>query len=266
MPHTGITFEQLAAIFDPDPSARPSAGAWIRALRMQSSTAAVRTTSLPPVFPGTVSEGANDPADAQRRRSTRTAAAVGGTLAVIAGLAVAAALSDNSAGDRQLAANDRATTTSRTAGATQSASASASASATPAASPSLSPSLSVGPAVASQSLLLVDMQPETTELLQGTWTVGSVKYPQSIACRDCESGRSAVYRPAGRYRRFKATLDTDARDAAARGWAGEDARASAAALKALADAAVHNRPLPDDAAAMARRHAERIGQWAASLA
>jgi hypothetical protein len=57
-----------------------------------------------------------------------------------------------------------------------------------------------------------------------------------------------------------------ARDDATCGWAGEEARASAAALKALADAAVHNRSLPADAVAAARRHAERIGQWAASLA
>jgi len=53
------------------------------------------------------------------------------------------------------------------------------------------------------------MQPQTTEFLQGTWTVGGVTYRDSIACEDCGTGPSAVYHTAGRYRRLVGTLVTD---------------------------------------------------------
>jgi len=55
---------------------------------------------------------------------------------------------------------------------------------------------------------LVDIQPETTDLLQGVWRIDGTTYKQSVGCRDCQSGEYASYRLEGRYQRFVGTLAT----------------------------------------------------------
>ncbi|WP_433222493.1 FHA domain-containing protein [Dactylosporangium sp. CS-047395] len=55
-----------------------------------------------------------------------------------------------------------------------------------------------------------------------------------------------------------------ARDEAVRGWAAEAARADAAALKSLADAAAHGRALSADAVTRAQHAADRLARWAAT--
>ncbi|GAB2591855.1 hypothetical protein GCM10027168_26260 [Streptomyces capparidis] len=56
-----------------------------------------------------------------------------------------------------------------------------------------------------------------------------------------------------------------ARDDATQEWADEGIRSAAAALKTLADQAVHGRPLPPDAVARAKAWAERLTEWVQRL-
>ncbi|MEV6923742.1 FHA domain-containing protein [Dactylosporangium sp. NPDC051485] len=77
------------------------------------------------------------------------------------------------------------------------------------------------------------------------------------------AARQARGLPAGR------SLDDDrfclallARDHATRGWADDDVRAAAAALKALADQAAHGRPTTAADVTAAQHHADRIQRWA----
>jgi serine/threonine protein kinase len=211
MPQDGVTFELLASIFDPDPAQRPSAGEWIRSLRMQSSTAAVRTTTLRPPAPGTRSADAGPTTVADRRRLAGiwVALAVAAAFGAVVAVTVPAAWSSSRRGNQSTQTTGGTTAATATTAAAQAALLSASTSPGRTASPSSSPS--AGPAASPRSVLLVNLQPETSDLLQGTWTIGVTKYPQSIACEDCSTGASAVYRTDGRYRRFKGTLDTVSR-------------------------------------------------------
>lgn len=58
-------------------------------------------------------------------------------------------------------------------------------------------------------MLLVDVQPATSQLVQGTWVLDSVRYENSVGCLDCLKPSRATYELAGAYRRFSATLATE---------------------------------------------------------
>jgi hypothetical protein len=72
-------------------------------------------------------------------------------------------------------------------------------------------------------------------------------------------------RPATSLEDDRICLAVLAHDRATVGWAPRDVRDAAAALKALADTAAHNRPLRPDAVAEARSKADRVREWAGSV-
>jgi hypothetical protein len=56
---------------------------------------------------------------------------------------------------------------------------------------------------------LVSIQPVSSQLTQGEWTLDDVTYKQSIGCQDCQFGLTAVYNTAGRYRALTGILASE---------------------------------------------------------
>jgi serine/threonine protein kinase len=85
------TVDQLARIFAEDPSARPSAGQWLKALRLQTSTAPVQLSPLPPLASGhsvAAQAGQRPPEVRDGRGRGRRSTWIAATLAVVATAAV----------------------------------------------------------------------------------------------------------------------------------------------------------------------------------
>jgi serine/threonine protein kinase len=100
--------DELMAIFNEDPDARPTAGEWVRRLRQSSSTV-VGSIGLPPPAPGTVIPL---PGGVQPRRQRRRRVLLGAALTVIASLAIAyggAVLASGTGGGPRLEAADSKT-------------------------------------------------------------------------------------------------------------------------------------------------------------
>ncbi|WP_433064048.1 protein kinase domain-containing protein [Dactylosporangium sp. CS-033363] len=189
VPPAGPTYELLARMFDPGPARRPSAGEWIRGLRLHTSTAPVRTTAaparlLPPRRP------------VAARLDTRWAAvAAAAVLGAVVALAVAIPALSRGGGETPEGAGPTAAGTSVAAGSP----------AKSLAAPK-SPSLAPSPVV----VALVNLQPTTSDLVQGAWTLDDVTYEQSLGCSSCDLRSTAIYNVGGKYRTLTGVLATKA--------------------------------------------------------
>ncbi|WP_433222495.1 serine/threonine protein kinase [Dactylosporangium sp. CS-047395] len=197
IPPAGPTYELLARMFDPDPARRPAAGEWIRGLRLHTSTAPVRTAAAPP--PGRLPPQRRPVA---ARLDTRWAAVTASAvLGAVVALAVAIpALSRG--GETPEGAGPTTTTTSTT----------TTGSSVTTGSPAKSLSAPKSPSPASSPVVVpvVNVQPATSDLVQGVWTLDDVTYQQSLGCTSCDLGSSAVYNVDGRYHTLTGILATKA--------------------------------------------------------
>jgi eukaryotic-like serine/threonine-protein kinase len=201
---------ELGRIVAENPDDRPPAGEWMRQLRLHSSTASVVAGGLPPLAPRTSSPRA-EPTTVPSRPAAITGGVhlsrpviVGGAavaLVVLVAL-VAALLRTPGGGSGPVAAPASSPTVSRAPATT--------APASPAFTPTYPPTSVTTPTSRppARTVSVVKLQPETSELLQGTWKLDGVAYQQSLACEDCVTGKSATYDLAGGYRTFAATLAT----------------------------------------------------------
>jgi serine/threonine protein kinase len=188
IPPAGPAYTLLARMFAADPADRPPAGEWIRGLRLQSSTAPVRTTAPPP--PARVRPAVPGPPG--RRWAP---AAIAGVAAVA--LAIAIPLMTGGGAPQG-------------AGPTPTAGAASSQPAGPAKALQTTASADPAPTHSPVPVPLVSIQPASSELVPGEWTLDDVTYIQSIGCSDCQSGATAVYNTAGRYRTLTGVLATKA--------------------------------------------------------